>query len=281
MHPQVIRLEERSPLKNMAGEFMSMPEGLDRLADMSGEPLNKLRAEYWRRVSEFGIEPKDKVFIDKEPLNTINLPLIAKLFPTAKVLFAVRDPRDVVFSCYRRHFDIDHSKFEFLTLETCAAYYAAVMNLGERCRAKLPLTVYEHRYEDMIADFDKQVRAVCDFLGIKWTDSMRAFSETAGDDAIHATVSAAQVRRPLYQEGVGQWRRYAGGCAPSCRHGALAAQIRLSVTAIPSAKGYTISQSMLIPPFSRHQSAVPVFSNRRQAPPTSCRSACAPVRQPL
>jgi hypothetical protein len=130
------------------------------------------------------------------------------------VLFAVRDPRDVVFSCYRRHFDIDPTKFELLTLEDCARFYAAVMNLGELCRAKLPLTLHEHRYEDMVEDFEGRVRAVCEFLGIEWTETMLSFSERAREQTIRSTLSATQVRRPLYREGVGQWRRYAQQLAP-------------------------------------------------------------------
>ena len=88
------------------------------------------------------------------------------------------------------------------------------MNVGALCRAKLPLTLHEHRYEDMIADFDGSVRAVCDFLGLEWTVAMRDFSAKAREETIRSP-SAAQVRRPLYGEGVDQWRRYARQFAPA------------------------------------------------------------------
>ena len=42
--------------------------------------------------------PSKPVFVDKMPLNAVFLPLIAKLFPAARILFALRDPRDVVLS---------------------------------------------------------------------------------------------------------------------------------------------------------------------------------------
>ncbi len=213
-HGDVVRLEERESLQELSRQFMHVPTGLDRLAALQGAALDAARKSYWERVRGFGVEPEGKVFIDKQPLNTFNLPLISKLFPEAKVLFAIRDPRDVVFSCFRRHFEVNSTMFEFLTLEDGARFYDSVMNVGQLCRSKLPLTVHEHRYEDMIADFDGCTRAACDFLGIEWNDAMRNFSEKARAETIRSP-SAAQVRRPLYDEGVGQWRRYEKQFAPA------------------------------------------------------------------
>ncbi len=102
---------------------------------------------------------KGKVFVDKQPLNTVKLPLIAKLFPNAKIIFALRDPRDVVFSCFRRHFKVNATMFEFLNLTDSARFYAAIMALAEVLRDKLPLNLFEHRYEDMVVDFETRVRA--------------------------------------------------------------------------------------------------------------------------
>ena len=214
VHPDVVSLEERQSLADLSQQFMQVPMGLDRLAALKGLALETARARYWQGVRAFGVEPEGKVFIDKQPLNTFNLPMISKLFPEAKILFALRDPRDVVFSCFRRHFEVNQTMFEFLDLDDGARFYAAVMNVGELCRAKLPLTLHEHRYEDMVEDFEGRVRAVCDFLGIEWTDAMRDFSEKARETVIRSP-SAAQVRRPLYGEGVGQWRRYAKEFAPA------------------------------------------------------------------
>ena len=106
------------------------------------------------------MEPAGKVFIDKLPLNTIKLPLIAKLFPKARILFALRDPRDVVLSCFRRSFRVNASMYEFVSLERAAAFYDAVMTLGALCRERLPLEVLDTRYEDLVGDFDAQAQAI-------------------------------------------------------------------------------------------------------------------------
>src|SRR5205823_7949719 len=66
--------------------------------------------------------------------NTLKLPLIARLFPRAKILFACRDPRDVVLSCFRRRFRMNPAMYQMLTLDGAAHFYDAVMDFAERAR---------------------------------------------------------------------------------------------------------------------------------------------------
>jgi Tfp pilus assembly protein PilF len=212
-HPGIATLDERDFLREEADRYLGSAAGIELLATLDGEALETARAAYWSRVRNHGIDVQGKVFVDKHPFNTIKLPLILKLFPDAKVLFALRDPRDVVLSCFRRQFDVDLIRYEFLTLEGAARLYDRVMAFAELCRAKLPLALFQHRYEDLIADFDNQTRRVCDFIGIKWDESMRDFAVTARALDAHAA-SAGQVRRGLYSEGVGQWRRYRSHLEP-------------------------------------------------------------------
>lgn len=212
-NPQIVALEEKGLLNPPSETYLTSIEGLDSLAALSGTALAKEREKYWARVSSNHVDIKGKVFVDKQPLNTVKLPLISKLFPKAKVLLALRDPRDVVFSCFRRHFRTSTTMYEFLTLEDAASFYASVMRLAELCRQKLPLNVFEHRYEDMVQDFDSRVHALCNFIGAEWAETMREFDKHAPYVDLRSP-SATQVRRPLYSEGVGHWRRYAKELAP-------------------------------------------------------------------
>ena len=85
------------------------------------------------------------------------------------------------------------------------------MQLGELYRGKLPLSLMVSRHEDLIADFDKQMRAIAAFIGISWDEKMRDFADRA---ASVATPSAPQLMAGLNSEGAGQWRRYAAQLAP-------------------------------------------------------------------
>ena len=97
--------------------------------------------------------------------------------------------------------------YQLVTLDGAAAYYDAVMRLAEACRRLLPLDLKVVRHEDLVADFEGEARAVCDFLDLAWADSLRDFATKARGRAI-ATPSAVQVGRGLNREGLDQWRRY-------------------------------------------------------------------------
>jgi tetratricopeptide (TPR) repeat protein len=206
-NPDVVALEEKGLLIDAGNEYLSSVPGLESLAIIQGEDLAKQRRNYWKKVREHLPDSSARIFVDKQPLNTTRLALIAKLFPKARILFAIRDPRDVVFSCFRRHLKVTGTQYEFLSLDSCARIYSLIMRIGEICRDKMPVNVLEHRYEDMVQDFDGRVRAVCDFIGVEWSETMRNFDEHASIADLRSP-SALQVRRPLYGEGIGQWRRY-------------------------------------------------------------------------
>ena len=212
-HPAVATLEESNVLDAIAEEFLCDPAGLDRLAALGGDALLRVRERYRQNVRAHGVDAAGKVLVDKLPLNTIKLPLIAKLFPRARILFCLRDPRDVVFSCFRRALPVNASTVELLTLDGAARFYDRVMTLGEACRRKLPLAFHTQRLEDLIQDFEGETRRLCAFLDIEWTHGIRDFAHLAQGRNIRS-ISAAQVRRGLNSDGLGEWKRYARELAP-------------------------------------------------------------------
>ena len=118
-----------------------------------------------------------------------------------------RDPRDVVWSCFRRNFIYSPATYEFTSLPRAARHYNAVMTLIRRCLETLPLTAYTLRYEELVRDFDETTRTLCAFLGLAWSPDLRSFGETARTRTVR-TASGPQVRQALF-DGSGQWRKYA------------------------------------------------------------------------
>ena len=212
-HPLVVSLEEKNTLGDATSDYFANLHGLNALANLKGDDLVRARARYWQHVQEFGADVQGKIFVDKHPLMSIKLPLVSKFFPKAKVLFAVRDPRDVVLSCYRRLFTINPSMYEFLDLERSARYYDAVMRLSLIYRLRLGLDWHEIRHEKLIEDFEGEARKACEFIGIAWDEKMRDFTQRSQTRPI-ATPSALQVMKGLNRDGVGQWRNYREQLAP-------------------------------------------------------------------
>jgi tetratricopeptide (TPR) repeat protein len=202
-----VAIEEKDTLSDVVRTYMAHPKNLEHLWAANEETLADHRKVYWQRIQSLGVAAEGKAVIDKRPINTVNIPLIAKLFPDATILFAIRDPRDVVLSCFRRGFKLNATTYEFLTLESTARFYDAVMRLADLYRAKLSPKLYQLRLEDLINDFDGQMGALCDFAGLPWTETMRDFAARSKAHAI-PTPSATQIIKGLNSRGVGQWRRY-------------------------------------------------------------------------
>jgi tetratricopeptide (TPR) repeat protein len=213
-HPDFVALGEKEVLVESFSEYLSNDKGADRLAAADEATLDKFRDAYWRRVAHYCKDDiAGKLFVDKRPLATVKLALVAKLFPDAKILFAVRDPRDVVLSCFRRQFLLNPSMFEFLELRNAARYYSLVMRLAAISREKFAQPWFETRHEALIEDFDVEIQKIFDFLGVEWSDGVRGFAENAKHRFI-TTPSSTQVIKGLSREGAGQWRHYREQLAP-------------------------------------------------------------------
>jgi tetratricopeptide (TPR) repeat protein len=212
-HPQVQTLEEQECLIDGVRSFMRDAADLQRLSQAPESELQPLRDAYWRRATQKGPMVAGKVFVDRYALNTLKLPLIARLFPSAKIVFARRDPRDVVLSCFRHRFHMSYPMYQMLTLVGAAAFYDAVMRLAVRLDTLFALQTLYVRHESLVENFESETRSVCTFLGLTWTQALGDFSALTQERAV-ATSSTLQLDRDLRIDGLGQWRRYRAQMQP-------------------------------------------------------------------
>jgi len=212
-HPRIAALEEAPTLADAHAEFLTSDEGLERLASLTPAEADHWRGVYWAQAAAHGGDPRGKVFLDKAPAGTDDLPLVARLFPDAKVLFALRDPRDVVLSCLRQNFQMNAVTYAFTDLASAAEAYDAGMAMAERYRACLPLDLLEVRHEALVGDPAGALTAICAFLGLDYVPAMTDVAATARARTIR-TPSAPQVRAGLNRRGLGRWRAYAEDLAP-------------------------------------------------------------------
>ena len=208
--PGVVTLEE-SPTLAAGAKYLSA-DGIIALAEISDEEAARLRADYWARVAAADVHASDHTFVDMDPFKGPALPLIARLFPNAKVIVVRRDPRDVVWSCFRHNFVYSQVAYEFTSLARAARHYSATMRLIQRCIETLPLTSHTLHYEDLVGDFDQATRDLCAFAGLPWSPALRDFGTTARARSVK-TASAPQVRGLLF-DGSGRWRNYADKLQP-------------------------------------------------------------------
>jgi Flp pilus assembly protein TadD len=208
----VATLEELPTLLAAETQFYLPADGPARLAALDSATAVRLRAAYWQRVADFGVAPDARLFVDMDPLKTMDLPLIGRLFPAATIIVMRRDPRDVLLSCFRQNFAASPIAFEFTTLARAARHYDALMRLQRHSLSRMANPVFELRYEELVADFDGVTQRLCVALGLEWSEALRDFGATARQRNV-STASVGQVRRGLYNGG-GQWQRFATQFAP-------------------------------------------------------------------
>jgi hypothetical protein len=168
--------------------------------------LKDMRDRYFQHLNRLG--GRSSHVVDKMPDNFSHLGLIALLFPRARVIHCRRDPLDVCLSCYFQNFE----SIPFAaSLEDLGHYHREYERLMAHWQRVLPLRMMEVRYEDLVARQEPISRELVAFCGLEWQERCLAFYENPRPIR---TASVLQVRRPMYANSVGRWRRYAAHLEP-------------------------------------------------------------------
>lgn len=213
-HPDVAVMDERPPLADVH-------ERLTHLENANGTPFVQLDEEQRRVARDFYFETagrfvsdfKGKLLVDKNPLGTSKIRIIKLLFPNARIIFALRHPCDVVLSCFMQRFTLNIAMSNFHTLLGAVTTYEAVMGLWLKSGQGLGLPVHRVRYEDVVQDFETQIKRLLQFVDLPWDNRVIAFHEHAQTRHVR-TASASQVTEPLYSTAVARWQRYDKYLAP-------------------------------------------------------------------
>lgn len=188
----------------VVGEQIGDPEAWPEAAQaFSPETWRKLGDAYldrvWRRA------PQATHIVNKMPLNFRHIGMIRMLLPQARIIHAVRDPMDSCLSCYTRLFDRDNLAYTY-DLASLGRYYVRYAQLMQHWHAVLPMdAMLDLRYEDLVADTEREARRLLDYLDIGWDPRCLDFHRNA---RVVDTASRAQVRRPVYRGSVGRWKHF-------------------------------------------------------------------------
>ncbi len=192
-----------------AGEVGFLGEELARIADGDLASLATDRATFEEvgqsyRTRLQALAPDARRITDKRLTNFLHLGLIRLALPSARVIHTMRDPADTCLSCFAQTFarSVPFSN----DLGELGRYYRAYAKLMDHWRGVMEENfVCEIRYEELVGNFEPQVRRILDFCGLPWDPACLAFHV---NQRPVLTASAAQVRQPLYGQSVGRARRY-------------------------------------------------------------------------
>ncbi|MCX4172122.1 MULTISPECIES: tetratricopeptide repeat-containing sulfotransferase family protein [Paraburkholderia] len=211
-HPQVFGAGERTEfgaaLVNCIGRDLDDPLRIDieALQGIGPAQLRTLGADYLHRIRTSLPEmqtatPGYARFTDKYPFNFINVGLIHLALPKARFIHSSRSPLQSCLSIFARIFhDVPFS----YDLGELGRYYRAYDALMVHWQRVLPEgTMIEVKYEELIEDFEGNVRRLLAHCGLDWDERCLAFHQTTRQVN---TASAAQVRRPLYKTSLQRWQ---------------------------------------------------------------------------
>jgi hypothetical protein len=142
-------------------------------------------------------------FVDKMPSNFQHLGLIHLILPKARIIDARRHPLGACFSAFKQHWS-EGQDFSY-DLADLGRYYRDYLEIMDHYDRALPGRVLRVTYEDMVDDTEAQVRRLLDHCGLPFEEACLRFYDT---ERTVRTVSSEQVRRPIFRDGLEQWRRY-------------------------------------------------------------------------
>lgn len=214
-HPAIQTLEEK-PLAHAVNQAVGeLGAGFRSVvANLTGEQVQFLREVYYRAAEQFTTFKPGVLLVDRHAMNTVHVGLLGRIFPQAQFIMLLRHPCDVCLSCFMQDFRVGGAMGNFFTLESAARLYAEIMGLWQQFVALLPIRVLSVRYEDLIDDFDQQMRRILDFLGLPWDEALRRHAEHAQQRGRINTASYHQVVEPIYRRARFRWRRYARHLEP-------------------------------------------------------------------
>ncbi len=187
------------------------PEGTSILQALDSVPpslILQARENYFRCLEMF-LRRKigTRLLVDKNPALNLMIPLVVRIFPETKFLIALRDPRDVIVSCFMQALPLTPISSSYLSLEGTVNQYANVMGFWLEMLPRMGNQWMYVRYEEMVEDLPAVARAVFDYLGVGFEDNVLNFYEHASKKRVNSP-SHADVRKPLYRTAVGRWRNY-------------------------------------------------------------------------
>ncbi len=218
-HPDVLAFDEPVAFsQEIAGRIELSPSQKSSPASLLDTLPTARRAELRQRyvkslLREIPETPTARVLVDKNPSPTMSLNVWLRVFPELKVLIALRDPRDVVISCFFQNIMLNATNANFLSLERTAKHYADLMDVWLRLRDLGGFDWIETRYEDVVVNLEAEGRKITEFLGLAWHPDQARYHETARRKVLFAP-TYHDVTQPVYQRAVGRWERYAEALSP-------------------------------------------------------------------
>ena len=205
-HSRVEGTRELAYIPTMARELAGTPQTAARypenLVSLGKSDVEALAARYLGSAQRHRRDGKPR-FVDKMHGNFVSIGLLHLMFPRAAIIDSRRHPMASGFACYKQLFN-PGMNFAY-DLGELGLYYRDYADLLEHVDTVLPGRVYRVHYERLVADTESEVRRMLAYCQLPFEPECLRFYE---NQRVAQTISSEQVRRPIYSEGLDQWRHF-------------------------------------------------------------------------
>jgi len=190
-----------------AGGARETAAAVAQVAALDRSALDVIASRYLSAMH--ALAPRAERIIDKMPGNFRLMGFARLLFPAARFIHCIRDPRDIGFSIFSLRFFGYHPYAH--DLRDLGFYIAQHNRLMEHWCSCLPNEVLRIHLHDWIRDLSGTLARVLTFLELPYDANCERFFELDRDVL---TASRDQVRQPINRLGLGRWRDYEAELEP-------------------------------------------------------------------
>ena len=202
-HSKTLVLEEKPFLIKIRHKYFKK-NSLEKILTISDKEVMKLQSEYFDSFSY----SKNKIIIDKFPLNLIEIGFIKRIFPNSKIILALRHPLDSILSCVLTSFKINEAMANYENLNKAAIFYDEVFGLFNIYKSELNFNYYSIKYENLVNKFDNEIKNLLSFLNLDYENSLKNFHITAKNRDKINTPSYNQVTKPIYKDSLERYKKF-------------------------------------------------------------------------
>ncbi|MFT5815818.1 MAG: hypothetical protein ACI9VT_003594, partial [Psychroserpens sp.] len=117
-----------------------------------------------------------------------------------------RNPLDTIVSNFRQLFAVNQSYYSYsYDLESTTEFYLLFKQLTALWLKLFPENFYFINYEQLVNDPTNEAKKLIEFCNLSWQEQCVDIDQNS---APVATASAMQVRSPINNSSVGNWKKY-------------------------------------------------------------------------
>ena len=163
--------------------------------------ISNLRKEYQDFIDNFS--HNQKKITDKAPLNFRWIGFIKILFPQAKIIHCVREPKNNCLSMYKNLFEGGlNFTYDQGDLVKYYKHYVELMNFW---KIKHSSNIIDINYEDLISNIKETIKKIIKFCNLEWEKNCLEFYK---NKTPIKTMSTAQARKPIYKTSLRGFEKY-------------------------------------------------------------------------